>query len=62
MKENNIIIIGLLAVMAERIIYFARIYFVLPEYFSVLKWILLGIVVVCVVWIGNICIIFLILF
>lgn len=49
MKENNIIIIGLLAVMAERIIYFARIYFVLPEYFSVLKWILLGIVVVCII-------------
>lgn len=33
---------------AERVIYFARIYFVLPEYLSVLKWILLGIVAVCI--------------
>ena len=54
MKENKIIIIGVLAVMAERVTYFARIYFVFPEYLNVLKWILLGIMIVCIILYHNI--------
>lgn len=49
MKENKIIIIGLLAVMAERVIYFARIYFVLPDYLNLLKWALSGVTIVCII-------------
>lgn len=44
MKENKVIITGLLAVIGERIIYFA-----LPTYLNFLKWILLEIVVVCII-------------
>ena len=45
MKKNKIITIGLLAVLTERLICFAQLHFILPDWFEPLKWILLAVCV-----------------
>lgn len=49
MKSNKILIIGLSAVLAERLIYFAQQHYVLSEWLNPLKWVLLSLTFVCIV-------------
>lgn len=49
MKSNKIVTIGLVAVLAERLIYFAQQHYVLPEWLNPVKWVLLALTFVCIV-------------
>lgn len=49
MKKNKIITIGLLAVLTERLICFAQLHFILPDWFEPLKWILLVATFICII-------------